>query len=242
MTWVEFDKRRTGKPVAVIPTGAVEVYGPHLPLSSDSIVAEGVAKLVAAKLEGLCAPLVPVGYSADLMGFPGTLTVQPDAFIAYLDGICESLVHWGLDKFVFLNTHLGNVALIDIEADVLGRKFGVKALQIDWWRYSARVCRSIFSSGDLAVGHAGELGTSVLLFFAQDLCRMEAAVDHIPGPNPWPSGLTPYFDYREYTPTGVVGKPSEGSLEKGRQIVAQCVDSIVNDCNNFFSTPSQGDK
>jgi creatinine amidohydrolase len=239
LNWVEFDKKSSTAPVTIIPTGAVEVYGPHLPLASDSIVAQGVARILATRLTGLCAPLIPVGYSADLMSFPGTISVNPDAFVGYLHGICESLSHWGINNFVFLNTHLGNVTLIDQEADILTREYGAKCLQIDWWRYSARVCRDLFTSGDLAVGHAGELGTSVLLYFARDLVDLDSIVDFIPTENPWLSGLIPYISYREYTSTGVVGKPSEGSFEKGELIVARSVEAIANDCNSFFKLKDQ---
>ena len=86
------------QPVVVIPSGAIEVYGPHLPLGSDSVVATAVARRVARRLGAVCTPLIPVGYSRDLMSHPGTLTVTPDAFRAYFEGICQSLVHWGFSR------------------------------------------------------------------------------------------------------------------------------------------------
>ena len=101
--------RRARSPSVVIPSGAIEVYGPHLPLGSDSVVAVAVARRVARELDAVCTPLIPVGYSRDLMSHPGTLTVTPDAFRAYFEGICLSLVHWGFRDLLFLNTHAGNV-------------------------------------------------------------------------------------------------------------------------------------
>jgi len=234
MNWVEFDRRRGARPLAVIPTGAVEVYGNHLPLASDSIVAQGVARLVAGKLGALCAPLIPVGYSADLMTFPGTLSVKPEVFVGYLDGVCRSLVQWGLQNFLFINTHLGNVTLIDQEADILNREFGSECLQIDWWRYSARIGKDLLTSGDWAAGHAGELGTSTLLYFAKELVDLDSLEDFIPSYNPWPSGLIRYDSYRDITPTGVLGKPSTGSFEKGEMIVTLSVDAIIKDCQASF--------
>jgi creatinine amidohydrolase len=233
MSWVEFDRRRSGKSLVVIPSGAVEVYGPHLPLSSDSLVAQGVARLVAEKLDVLCAPLVPVGYSADLMSFPGTLCVSPQAFTLYLESICHSLAVWGLKDFLFLNTHLGNVALIDQVADNLGRELGSACLQIDWWRYAARIGKDILTS-QWAVGHAGELGTSILLYFAPELVDLDKGVDFIPEVNPWPSGLIRYESYREVTVTGVIGFPSAGSRAKGEAIVRLSVEAIAQDCQDFF--------
>lgn len=233
MSWVEFDRRRSKKALVVIPSGAVEVYGPHLPLASDSIVAQGVARLVAEKMDVLCAPLIPVGYSADLMSFPGTLCVPPEAFTAYLEGVCRSLAGWGLKDFLFLNTHLGNVTLIDQVADNLGHEFHSAYLQIDWWRYAARIGKDILTS-QWAVGHAGELGTSILLYFTPELVDMDKSVDFVPEVNPWPSGLIRYESYREITSSGVMGYPSAGSREKGEAIVNLCVEAIVRDCQDFF--------
>lgn len=235
MSWVEFDRRRSKKSLVVIPSGAVEVYGPHLPLASDSIVAQGVARLVAEKMDVLCAPLIPVGYSADLMSFPGTLCVTPEAFTTYLESMCRSLVNWGLKDFLFLNTHLGNVTLIDQVADTLGQEFKSQCLQIDWWRYAARIGKDILTS-QWAVGHAGELGTSVLLYFVPELVDREGGIDFVPEVNPWPSGLIRYESYRDITPSGVIGYPSAGSLEKGEAIVNLSVEAIVRDCQDFFKS------
>ena len=60
-TWVEIEKLARSRAIVVVPSGAIEVYGAHLPLASDSIVAEGAAHLVARRLDALCTPLVPVG-------------------------------------------------------------------------------------------------------------------------------------------------------------------------------------
>lgn len=233
MSWVEFDRRRSKKALVVIPSGAVEVYGPHLPLASDSIVAQGVAQMVAEKLDVLCAPLIPVGYSADLMSFPGTLSVPAKAFTSYLEGICRSLVGWGLKDFLFLNTHLGNVTLIDQVADTLGREFNSVCMQIDWWRYAARIGEDLLTT-QWAVGHAGELGTSVLLYFAPELVEQDKGVDFVPDQNPWPAGLIRYESYREVTSSGVIGYPSAGTREKGDMIVKLSVDAIVRDSQDFF--------
>jgi Uncharacterized protein, putative amidase len=99
--WKEIDAHRKGHQLVVIPSGAIEVYGPHLPVGSDSIVAEEVARRVAADLGAMCAPLIPVGFSADLMRFPGTLYVEPAAFTDYLSGVCKSLIRWGYTDLLF---------------------------------------------------------------------------------------------------------------------------------------------
>ena len=151
-TWREIEQLARSGTVVVIPSGAVEVYGPHLPLASDSIVADAVAHAVAQRLGALCAPLIAVGNSRDLMSFPGTLTVEPTAFLAYLDGVCRSLLHWGFTDLLFLNTHAGNVGLIDQLGTSLVEQAGARCLTIDWWRYCGRLGADLIGRRPLGRG------------------------------------------------------------------------------------------
>lgn len=233
MTWVEFERICQRNPIVVIPSGAVEVYGPHLPLGSDSYVADAIATMVADRLGAVRTPLIPIGYSADLMEFPGTLMVSPSAFIGYLDGVCRSLIRWGLKKFLFMNTHLGNVALIDQVVDGLIQEHQAVCMQIDWWRFAARLGADLLES-EWAAGHAGELCTSVLLYLAKDFVREEERRDFIPPSDPWPSGAIRYISYRCITPSGVLGRASAGNAEKGKAIVQRCVEAIVSEAKAFF--------
>lgn len=221
-------------PLIIIPSGAVEVYGPHLPLGSDSVVAVAIARRVARELGAVCTPLIPVGYSRDLMSHPGTLSVDPEAFRAYFAGVCRSLVHWGFRQFLFLNTHAGNVGLIDQVALDLVQCDDARCMQVDWWRYSNRVAADLMSGGPWAVGHAGELGTSVLLEVASELVDLPAAVDEEPDGDPWPSGLERYASYGDYSESGVMGRPSLASAEKGKAIVDRCVAQICVDAREHF--------
>jgi creatinine amidohydrolase len=232
-TWQDIESYE-GNGVVVIPTGAIEVYGTHLPLGSDSLAAEAIARRVAARIGAKCLPLIPVGYSADLMSFPGTLSVEPEAFKAYLTGVCESLMKWGFTKFLFFNTHLGNVRLIDQVADELLADPVVRCLQIDWWRFAARLGADLWESGDWAVGHAGELGTSVMLYLTPDLVHTERQVDFIPETNPWPSGVDVYKPYRKLTASSIMGNPSTATVEKGRVVVERSLEEIARIAEGVF--------
>lgn len=96
----------------ILPVGAIEVYGLHCPLGSDLIVASHVAKQLGERTKNLVGPSIPVGDSAFGMTFPGTLTVRLMVLKEYVRDICESLVHHGIRRILFLNTHLGNVAIL----------------------------------------------------------------------------------------------------------------------------------
>jgi len=90
------------------------------------------------------------------------------------------------------------------------------------------------SGGPWVVGHAGELGTSVLLEVAPELVDLSAAVDEEPAGDPWPSGLERYSRYADHSESGVMGRPSLASADKGRAIVDCCVQQICRDAREHF--------
>jgi creatinine amidohydrolase len=234
-TWLEIERNRRDHRLVVIPSGALEVYGPHLPVGSDAIVAEAVAGRVAGGLGAYCAPLIPVGFSADLMSFPGTLTVEPAAFTAYLHGICESLIGWGYTDLLFINTHLGNVALIDqVALALMARHPAVRCLAIDWWRFAVEYGEELWESGSLAVAHAGEMGTATIRAVAEDLVREDALVDYVPPEGGGHRGAVRYYPFTDDTPNGVVGVPSAGTREKGEAVVERGVAGIVEEARAYF--------
>lgn len=239
-TWSEVEKMAAASPIAVLPSGAFEVYGPHLPLASDTLVAAAVAQLVAERLGAVCGPLVPVGHSRDLMSFPGTLTVEPRAFLGYLEGICRSLIGWGFTDLLFLNTHAGNVSLIDELAASLIEDAGARCMQIDWWRFCVQVGCKELTDDPWVAGHAGELCTSVLMYLRSDLVRSGPYQDFVPEVDPWPGGIERYQSYREVTSSGVLGRPTLADAAKGRAIVGLAVDEIVREARVHFNTSREG--
>lgn len=125
----------------------------------------------ASRLGPMCLLVVPLGYSADLPSFPGTLYVPPEAFKAYVSVICHSLTTWGFCKILFLNTHLGNVRILDQLSDELTAAGEARCLQIDWRRFADPLGAVLWDSGGWSAGHAGELGTSVLLHLRPEFVR-----------------------------------------------------------------------
>ena len=88
MTWQEFEEKIKKCDTVVIPSGAFEVYGPQLPLGTDTIVAEEIAIRVADKLDLIVGPTLEIGDSIALYDFPGTLNAKPESFKDYLEDIC----------------------------------------------------------------------------------------------------------------------------------------------------------
>ena len=130
MTWLEIDALRKKTDLAVIPAGAVEVYGQHLPTGSDGIVALALAIALAERIPVAIAPLAPVGESKSLSAFPGTLWVSAESLKAYIGDIARSLIHWGFRRLLFINSHLGNVAPISPRARQLQEEYNAICAQV----------------------------------------------------------------------------------------------------------------
>ena len=103
MNWVDFDALRKETDLVLMPFGAVEVYGPHLPMGADGIATSALAERVAAEEPAFVAPLIPVGYSKALADFPGTLNVRPSSLTAYARDVAESYIGWGCKRILFSN-------------------------------------------------------------------------------------------------------------------------------------------
>jgi len=223
------------KKAVIIPLGAFEIYGPHLPIGTDIIVAEEIAKRVGEKLDILVGPSISVGESAALYDFAATLTISPSAFYVYLEDICRSFMKWGVKKIFFMNTHLGNVPIIGQLAWKL-KDEGIKCVQMDWWRFIQPICRNGVTKHDgvMCHGHASESGTSCMLYLKPELVDMsKAAVVEPQYKDEYPD-IIKYIELRAYTPNGTIGDAKAATAEKGRIIVETGIARIVAFLKEYF--------
>lgn len=229
MSWTEFDRRRKETDTVIIPTGAVEIYGPHLPMGADGFAAMGVAKMVAERTGALIAPMLDIAESSALLCYPGTITVPEDFYLQYIDILMQNLLKYGFKKFLFITGHAASVSPISYVARKYQLSEGIEWAQIDWWRFAAQHGDDIFEAkGRMAHGHASECGTSVLLYLNPELVNMEEATCVSP-----PDELYDYPDIgrfvplKDKTPNATVGDATLGTAEKGRLILEKCVARIV---------------
>jgi creatinine amidohydrolase len=236
MSWTEFERRKKETDTVIVPTGAVEVYGPHLPMGTDCVAADGISRLVAERTGALIAPTIELGESTGLIGFPGTMTLSKETFHQTIDGLFTELIRHGFKNYLFITGHAGNVDSISYLCRKYQREKGILCGQVDWWRFANANSGDIFEmQGHMAHGHASECGTSVMLYLRPDLVRMEDAArvepapDHIRYPD-----IVRYVPLESKTSSGIVGDATLGSTEKGRKIVEKCVDRIVEYMNFEF--------
>lgn len=235
----EFDDQRANIDVAFFPIGACEIYGPHLPLGSDGLVAEHVAERVAKRVDGITLPLIPVGCSKPLDDFPGTLSISSRTLYHFAKEVIEGTIKWGIKKIFIVQGHLINVPVLDeLVYDLKETYPDVKFAQIDVWRYlknnSFDVVEDEFSS---KFGHACEVGTSVLMNVNEDVClKAEDKDNNFEVDMMKYHDINSYYKYAEMSQDGTLGNPGKASKEKGEILINKLLDRItdyVNDWDNL---------
>lgn len=225
--------------IVVLPLGATEQHGPHLPLETDAIIAEGVAartkERLPADLDVDFLPVEKVGYSIEHSDVSGTKTLAYDEAIRRWIGIGERVFEAGTRKFVMLNAHGGNSALMTIVATELRARFGMLAVATSWTRFGYP--DEIVSAQERAFGiHGGLIETSVMLALRPDLVDMAKASNfgsaqedfarefkHLRAYGPHAFG----WMMRDLSRDGVTGNAAAASAEAGEKILDHAVGGFI---------------
>jgi creatinine amidohydrolase len=227
-------------PVAVLPIGATEQHGPHLPLAVDTdinrgIVSAAVELLVGSDLPVLFLPTLPVGKSTEHLDFPGSLSFSSQTLISMWMEIGDCVAASGVRRLVFFNSHGGQVAPMDIVARDLRVKHGLLTFSCNW--FGLGLPDGLISEHEARHGiHAGELETSMMLHLHEGKCRMDAAqnfVSHIEALNAETRhlGLGPGgklgWKAGDLNPHGACGDASKATAETGRRAVEYVAERFV---------------
>ena len=164
--------------VAVLPVAAVEQHGPHLPLSVDATLLQGVIDAalpqLPADLPVLFLPPQNVGLSPEHIRFPGTLTLSPATVIALWTEIGECVARAGIQKLLLFNGHGGQVSVMDIVARELRTRCNLIVYSASWFSLPLPdAVAGRFSAQEHRFGiHAGEIETSMMLHLAPATVRL----------------------------------------------------------------------
>lgn len=168
--------------VAVLPLGATEQHGPHLPLGVDTVLADGIVAaalpLLPPELPVLFLPTQQIGLSPEHARFAGTLTLSAETLIRVWSEIGAGVARAGVKKLVLFNAHGGHVGAMDIVARELRAAHGLIVYSASWFNLPLGEAGARFSAHEHRFGvHAGEIETSMMLALAPQLVRMGAAQD-----------------------------------------------------------------
>jgi creatinine amidohydrolase len=183
LKWPDFEGLDPERTVAILPCGATEQHGPHLPVAVDAIIAEAIARRAAARVgaEGalLILPTSQVGKSTEHIAYPGTLTLSAETLTRVWTEIGESVARAGVRKIVYLNAHGGQPQVMQIVCRDLRVRLGMFALATDW--SSAGFPEGLVSEEERRHGiHGGQVETAMMLHLRPDLVDMGKAENFVP--------------------------------------------------------------
>ncbi len=230
LTWTDIDaiedKENT---VIVLPVGAIEQHGPHLPCSVDATVAAGVAgKALSLLPENVPAyGLAPIVYgkSDEHLHFPGTITLTGELLLHTITEIGESVYRAGFRKLVMINAHGGQPQPLEMAARELRLRHG-DYMVIPRSAWSVDHDDSEFSEQEKQLAlHAGHGETAIMMALLGKHVHMDRAESHYPQPFPCPTLTTgrPAAAWAsfDFGPTGVIGDPTQATLELGETLLEQ---------------------
>lgn len=176
MTWREVrDAVDDGRERVVVPFGAVEQHGSHLPLETDTLLGDRLGPLLAERLDAVWAPTVPIGCSEHHMGRAGTLSLRPETLRLIVRDLVDSLARHGFRTIVLLPTHAGNAAPLAHAARVVEPPSGVRVVAVADMDALAAALHAASNARGLAladaIAHAGEIETSLMLALAPAAVR-----------------------------------------------------------------------
>jgi creatinine amidohydrolase len=219
-TTVEERDRAAG--VAVLPIGSFEQHGPCLPLVTDTVIAATIAAAIDAAYRVLRLPPITISCSHEHGAWAGTVSISATTLAAVVRDVAASLRRSGIDRLVLVNGHGGNYVLSNVvqEAGPQGHRMALFPTMEAW--AAARAAAGMVTPLDSDM-HAGELETSLLLHAHPRLVRPAyATTDHLSDDRAHLLTL----GLAAYTESGVVGRPSLASADKGRAVLASLVASF----------------
>ena len=233
--FAQLDPART---IAVLPVAATEQHGPHLPLSVDSVLADGIVAAslphLAPELSVLFLPTQAVGLSPEHARFPGTLTLRAETVLRLWTEIGESVAAAGVRKLLLFNSHGGQVSVMDLVARDLRARLNLLVYSCSWFNLplhdaQGQDLNALFSAEEHRFGiHGGEVETSMMLALAPQRVKMDQA-RHFASTAQARAQQFPIlgngrsaklgWQTQDYHPAGAVGHAAAANAAKGEALV-----------------------
>lgn len=235
LTWPEVGAVLERRPnLVLLPVGALEQHGHHLPLATDAIMVESLCLQTAEAFDQvLVAPTVPYGTSANHDAFPGTVSIRLRTLVDLIVDIGTDLIRQGADMVLIVNGHGGNTQAVAAAAHELRQATGNVVAQLMWTGMVHEAWKVL--DGDIS-WHADESETSLMLAMASDLVHLERAVDERPKD-------LPFFRFTEeallatkvdlglpktdaLSSSGTIGLATLATRSKGEAIVQEAAENL----------------
>lgn len=247
MTWAQVNEAVRQRRVVLLPVGAIEQHGPHLPVDMDNLAVETICAEAAARRPDLlvCMPPIHYGFNEHNMDFPGTISIEAEHFVHYCADVGKSLGRQGFRRAIFVNGHGSNAHLLELAARLVTLQSTAKCASLSHWDLAkeafAEVRESEYPGG---TSHACEFETSIYLHICPERVQMELAVPGIRRKTKYffedLMGGSPvkFTDWRStQTKTGIGGDPTLATAEKGRIVVEATIANLIEVAEEFRALP-----
>ncbi len=239
MTWVEFEERVSqDQAIVILPVGALEQHGPHLPLATDTLIPMGITTRVAERIGAIVAPPMSYGYKSQTKSgggqhFPGTTSLDGHSLTSVLRDVIREFARHGVRKLVLFDGHMENLWFIVEGIDLALRELryanidDMRIVKLDYWEFlTERITEKLFEGSFISweVEHAAVMETSVMMYLHPDLVHLDQIPDHPPAVFP---GYDMYPSDTSLVPSsGALSSAKLASAEKGEMVVTEFVDRI----------------
>ena len=247
-TWQEVETLLATDPVVVIPVGAFEQHGHHLPLRVDAHlvghVCEAAVARAAERHPAVITPTVWTGFSPHHLDFPGTISLDEHVFSAVVGQVAQSLAGHGFRRIAILNGHGGNANLLKNLIQTLRYDHGITAATANYWDFALDELAAWRKSESGGIMHACEMETSLMLATEPDLVRMDKAVDvqlhrsSYLGADLLAGGpVSVAASFRELSSSGVIGAPTLATADRGQALLDAMVTAVAQFIEDFATWP-----
>ncbi len=233
LTWPEMNDAIGMQKVVILPTGSTEQHGRHMPLDTDAFLTEAVCLEAGRRAAARVLVLPPIAYGLNRhhIDFPGTIHIEPEAFIAFALCITKSLAYHGFKKILLVNGHGSNGPLVDLVARRTVLETHSLCAAVSYLALAMDAFRTVQETP--IVAHADEIETSLYLHLAPERVQMAEARagDDVMGEYLSSDSTTPYVRFNDYwgrwTQLGVHGDPTAATADKGRVVFEAAVTRLI---------------
>ena len=229
----DFAQLDLARAIAVLPLGATEQHGPHLPLSVDTDLVEGVIAAalshLPADLPALFLPTQSVGFSPEHQAFPGTLTLSAETVMRLWTEIAESVARAGVKKLVLFNAHGGHTGLMEAVARDLRARLGLLVYSVSWFNLPLGEVEQLFTPEEHRFGiHAGQIETAMMRALKPERVDMAQARDFTSASQQRAQAFPILgngksaklaWQMQDYNPAGAAGNAAAATAEQGRAVL-----------------------
>lgn len=211
-------------PVAILPLGATEQHGHHLPLGVDVFLAEGISRILAERTNALLLPTLPFGYSWVWREIPGTVSLQQHHVEAVIKDVAHSVARYGIKMLVLVNGHDANNASMKYATRELADELDIPVVYLFYPNLEEVLKEHCESPTWHGMVHACEFETSLMQVLKPELVNMEKAVSEYPD-RPKLYGKTS-ISLGDLSKSGVYGDATKASKEKGEKMLEKFIEEM----------------